>query len=84
MPEVTIRFYTTLRKKAGIDEFTCAADNVRDALSCVKRQFGDEFMQSVRRCQVFVNSENVIHLKGQHTRLKPGDAVHIFPPAAGG
>lgn len=84
MPVITVRFYTTLRKKAGTDTFSCTAGSVRDALICVNKHFGDEFMKNVRRCQVFVNGENVIHLKGPRTRLNPEDTVHIFPPAAGG
>lgn len=84
MPGITVRFYTTLRKAAGTDEIECSAATVREALDCVKKRFGPEFMKRVRCCQVFVNSENVIHLHGQRTRLAQGDTVHIFPPAAGG
>ena len=82
--DITVRFYPLLRRKAGAEEFACHADTVRQALSRVHHEFGDDFMQSVRRCQVFVNGDNVIHLRGHNTRLKPGDTIHIFPPAAGG
>lgn len=84
MPDIKIRFYTTLRKSAGTDEITCCASSVREALDCVNTRFGNDFMKSVRRCQVFVNSDNVIHLRGPRTRLKQDDTVHIFPPAGGG
>jgi molybdopterin converting factor small subunit len=84
MPDITVRFYTTLRKAAETDEFACSAATVREALDCVKKRFGPEFMKRVRRCQVFVNSDNVIHMHGHRTRLNRGDFVHIFPPAAGG
>ena len=84
MPNVSVKFYMNLRTKAGTDEFPCQAGTVRHALDCVRNKYGDDFMKHVRRCQVFVNSENVVHLKGQDTKLRQGDTLHIFPPAGGG
>lgn len=84
MPNVTIRFYTLLRKKAGRDEFHCEAATVRRALDAVGKEYGADFMKLVKGCQVFVNSQNAAHQKGGDTPLKEGDTLHIFPPAAGG
>jgi molybdopterin synthase sulfur carrier subunit len=33
---------------------------------------------------VFINSENIHHLAGLQTELKPDDHVDIFPPLVGG
>lgn len=33
---------------------------------------------------VFVNSENILHLEGLNTIIKPEDHVDIFPPVVGG
>lgn len=33
---------------------------------------------------VFINSENIRHMSGLETRLKPEDHVDIFPPLVGG
>lgn len=84
MPNVTIRFYTTLRKRAGREEFSCEAATVRRALDAVEKEFGADFMKLVRGCQVFLNGRNTAHQKGGDTPLDGGDTLHIFPPAAGG
>ena len=84
MPRVTLKLYATLRKKAGRDEFTCDASNVRDAMAAVKAEFGPEIEKHFRTCNVFLNSNNVTMLQGPLTKLREGDTLHIFPPMGGG
>ena len=84
MPEITVKFYTTLRKAAGTDTFACDAGTVRQAVGAVKKEFGADFVKKFRGCQIFLNSQNTAHLKGPSTKLRNGDTLHVFPPAAGG
>ena len=84
MPSIAIKFYATLRKKAGRDGHDCSAATVRDAISCLKDEFGPEFVKHVKSCNIFLNSSNITLLQGPLTRLKDGDTLHIFPPMGGG
>jgi sulfur-carrier protein len=81
---VTVRFYATLRDKTGCDEVACDAERVRDALSFVEKKFGPEFKKHMRACNVLLNSDNIIFLKGPRTQLKSGDIIHVLPPSGGG
>jgi sulfur-carrier protein len=84
MKNVKVKFYATLRKKAGKDELSCRASSVHDAIACIKEEFGPEFIRVMKSCNIFLNSDNITMLQGPLTRLKEGDTLHIFPPMGGG
>ena len=84
MQRVTVKFYATIRKKAGADEFACQAATVRDALERLGQEYGEDFIKHVKSCNIFLNSDNVTMMQGPLTRVKEGDVLHIFPPMGGG
>ena len=83
-PEVTLKFYASLRAKAGCSEDTCRAGSLRGVLDYLKKNYDGDFNCQLNSCSVFVNSENVAHLNGPATRLTQGDVLHLLPPTGGG
>ncbi len=83
-PEVTVRFYTALRARAGTDEIACRAASVRGVLRYLKSNFGNDFNKTLNSCHIFLNEENIVFLRGASTKLKDGDTLHILPPTGGG
>lgn len=84
MANINVRFYTSLRSKAGTDGFSCEARSVKDVLRSISQRFGPNVLGAVNTCSIFVNSDNIASKKGGSTRLQEGDVVHIFPPIGGG
>lgn len=83
-PEVTLRFYATLRAKAGCVETSCRAVKVRDVLEYLGHNFNGDFNRHLSWCHIFLNQDNVALLDGPNTRLKDGDILHLMPPTGGG
>ena len=83
-PEVTLKFYASLRAKAGVEEATCRAGRVRDAVRFLRREYGPDFNRVLNSCHIYLNKDNVAFLKGPNTRLKEGDVLHLLPPTGGG
>ena len=84
MPEVTLRFYASLRAKAGREEVTCRAGRVRDAIRFLKKEFSSDFNRVLRSCHIYLNEDNISFLQGPNTRLNEGDVLHMLPPTGGG
>jgi len=82
--EVRIRFYATMREKAGQEEISCEASRLKDIISYLKKNYDREFNRNLRSCHIFVNQDNAAHLNGPSTRLRKGDVIHILPPTGGG
>ncbi len=89
-----VKLYASLRQAAGtkmIEVDYHPAITIRDVLSHVTRQYpvllkfiwkdNGELSELVH---VFLNGENIRHLRGLDTELKPTDHVDIFPPLVGG
>ena len=83
-PEVKLRFYATLRAKAGCEEVTCHASKLKDELAFLRNRFGGDFNKHLNYCHIFVNQDNVAFLNGPNTRLHEGDVLHMMPPTGGG
>lgn len=83
-PRVTLKFYASLRAKAGRAEADCRAAKVRDALNFLKSEFGPDFNQTLKSCHIYLNQDNISFLHGANTKLKDGDVLHMLPPTGGG
>jgi MoaD family protein len=89
-----VKLYGLIRQAAGIKflEFEMRPNlMVRDVLIELTRQhpmvtkyIWKEPGELSGLAHVFINSENIRHLAGLDTPLKPDDHVDIFPPVVGG
>ena len=89
---VTVRIPTPLRKLTdGQAEVTVEGKSVREVLDRLDGQYAGVrekvFNDSgeVRRfINLFLNGDDVRHLQGPETEVKPGDELSIVPAIAGG
>jgi molybdopterin synthase sulfur carrier subunit len=89
-----VKLYASLRQAAGAKMLDVAVDTgttIREVLLEVTQAYPvlDKFIWSDQgelseNAHVFINSENIHHLAGLQTELKPEDHVDIFPPLVGG
>ncbi len=89
-----VKLYASLRVAAGTKMMTVDVNptsHIRDVLTEVTRLYPvlDKYIwkepgELSELAQVFVNGENIRHLSGLDTLLKPEDHVDIFPPLVGG
>jgi len=93
MPEVTVKFFATVREKAGKKSVEMGATNIGELLEKLKKDLGPEFEKTVfdpdtgelrRFFSVMVNGKRIETLDGRDTELESGDAIAIFPPVGGG
>jgi sulfur-carrier protein len=89
-----VKLYASLRQAAGtkmMDVEIQPGSTIRDVLIEVTRRF-PVLEKSIWKDQgeltefvhVFINGENIRHMAGLETTLKPEDHVDIFPPLVGG
>ena len=89
---VLVRIPTPLRKlTGGKAEVEAQGSNVREVFDSVetahrgvKEKVFDDAGAVRRFINVFVNGEDVRHLQGPETQVKPGDELSIVPAIAGG
>jgi molybdopterin synthase sulfur carrier subunit len=89
-----VKLYASLRVAAGTKMMEVEirpGTMVRDVLAEVTTRFPvleDHIWKAdgelSEHAHVFVNSENIHHLAGLDTSLKPDDHMDIFPPVVGG
>ena len=83
---VTVRLFGTLRLDSGVRELRLEAGSVRELIPLVCRELERQRAdcpvgeKELRACLTAVNGERV----SPRTRLRDGDEVAFFPPAAGG
>jgi len=84
--KVTVKLAANLRKAAQTGEIALDAKTVKDVLSQLKIQFGEnqDFLNTLKLCHLIVNSTNIMYLKGVGTKLADGDVVTLVPPIGGG
>jgi molybdopterin synthase sulfur carrier subunit len=89
-----VKFYASLRQAAGTKMIEIEVQpgfTIQDVLVEVTRCY-PVLEKSIWKGQgelaeivhVFINGENIHHLSGLNTPLKPEDHVDIFPPLVGG
>ncbi|OGP58217.1 MAG: hypothetical protein A2V67_05720 [Deltaproteobacteria bacterium RBG_13_61_14] len=81
---ITVKLFADLREAAGVKDLELQAQTVAEALAQLRARFGEKLEAHLPRAAVLVNGENVRFLKGEKTRLKPGDTLSLLPPVAGG
>ncbi len=89
-----VKLYASLRQAAGIkmmDVDVHSDTTIRDVLSEVTQRYPVlvKFIwkdpgQLSEFVHVFLDGENIRHLSGLDTALKPENHVDIFPPVVGG
>jgi MoaD family protein len=89
-----VKLYASLRQAAGtkmVEVDFHPGITIRDILTGLTQHFPalTKYVWSVNGelaeyVHVFVNSENIRHLAGLDTPIKPDDHVDIFPPLVGG
>ena len=80
----TVKFYATLVKAAGGRKTDVQANSVKELLEKLSREYGGKLDRYLKISTVLVNGENIDHLRGKKTKLKPDDVVSIYPPLGGG
>jgi sulfur-carrier protein len=80
----TVKFFATLRQAAGAREVEMDAATVKELLDRLSTEYDGKLDRYLKISTVLVNGKNVVHLKGQKTKLKPKDEVSLFPPLGGG
>ena len=89
---IDVRLHGAFREFAGgARGASVDAGSVGEALSLVieaypalRERLRDERGALRRHVSVFANSEEMRHLDGERTVLRPGDVVHIIPAVSGG
>lgn len=81
---VTVRFFGMLRMDLKQPSLAAEAGSVRELIDRIEQQIGLKDKRSLRHAVIFINGENILHLRGLRTRLKDGDEVQFFSPATGG
>jgi len=80
----TVKFYATLVKAAGGRKTNLQANSVKELLERLSREYEGKLDRYLKISTVLVNGENIDHLRGKKTKLKPDDVVSIYPPLGGG
>jgi len=89
-----VKLYASLRLAAGVKMLDVEVNpnsTIRDVLNELTQRYPvlvkfiwKEPLELSELAHVFVNGENIRHLSGLDTSLKPEDHVDIFPPLVGG
>ena len=89
-----VKLYASLRQAAGtkmMDVEIRPDSTIKDVLDEVTKRYPvlvkyiwTDQGELAEIVHVFINGENVRHLAGLNTTLKPEDHVDIFPPLVGG
>jgi molybdopterin synthase sulfur carrier subunit len=79
-----VKFYATLVNAAGGRKADVQANSVKELLEKLSRDYEGKLDRYLKISTVLVNGENIDHLKGKKTKLKPDDVVSIYPPLGGG
>jgi len=89
-----VKLYASLRQAAGtkmLDVDVHPGSTIQDVLLEVTRRFPvlekniwKDQGELTEFAHIFINGENIRHLAGLETTLKPDDHVDIFPPLVGG
>jgi molybdopterin synthase sulfur carrier subunit len=88
-----VKYFADIRQLSGREQqrYDGAAPTIRELLRALSDQHGAAFRRRVldgdgisSTLIVFVNGQNIEHLRGIETPLGPDDVVAIFPMIAGG
>jgi MoaD family protein, archaeal len=84
MQLVHVRFFGMTRIILRVSSVEIDAESVDEMLKKISVMYDGVELKYLKNCIVFVNGTNIIHLNLYKTKLKDGDEVQLFSPAAGG
>lgn len=94
MALVTVRFCSLWRLYLGVDRISLEADDLEEALAQTEERFGCRLREKLQAHGIQLGGKmqdySLVLLNGisvrnlEQTKLREGDTLHIFPPAAGG
>lgn len=91
MAKITVKMFATVREAAGTDSITLEAEDVSEALSCLRQKLGpsvkkliDGLDRDPDRIVILVNGRNPGLSRALSLKLSDGDEVALFPPVSGG
>jgi molybdopterin synthase sulfur carrier subunit len=94
---VKVRFFATIREKAGKKEVDVNVQgesiDILNLIRLLSDKLGEEFERTILDpethkirpyIKIMVNGRDIEFLNGLETTLKDGDVVQVFPPVGGG
>lgn len=90
---VKIRFSSALRNVTQTNEITLdiGKTTLKHVLDTLTQKFGNDFekrildKEEIRRfVNIYINGEDVRHLKGIHSDVRDNDEISILPAVSGG
>jgi sulfur-carrier protein len=84
MPQVTLRYWASLRATAGIREESVPAETLAEALELARARHPAEFAKVLDVCSAVVDGTPVGRRDHQDVPLGDGSVVELLPPFAGG
>jgi molybdopterin converting factor small subunit len=75
-----MRLFASARAAAGTGRDVFDGSTVGEVLAAAQRRYGDEFVEVLRTCRVWVNGESA----DATTSVGPMDEVAVLPPVSGG
>jgi len=82
--KVTIKYRAQLAVFTKIDSESIEANNIKDVLHHIKKQFGINAVKLAKTMLIVVNGQSILLLKLFKTALKDGDEVSFLPICGGG
>ncbi|TAH63041.1 MAG: MoaD/ThiS family protein [Gottschalkiaceae bacterium] len=81
---IKIKFFGILRLKVEISSIEIESDRIDKLLNKIADIFKEITLDDLKKCIIYVNDTDISELKLYKTKLKDGDEIQIFSPAAGG
>lgn len=84
MPQVTLRYWASLRAAAHLKEESVTAETLAEALTWAREHHSAEFAAVLDVCSAIVDGNPVGLRDHRDVRLSDGSVVELLPPFAGG
>lgn len=84
MPDVTLRYWASLRAAAGVSEEAVRARTLAEALDVARSRHPGRFSSVLSVCSAVVDGAPVGRRDPEGVTLGDGSVVELLPPFAGG
>lgn len=81
---IKVKFFGILRLKVEISSMEVESDRIDKLLNKIANTYKEITLDDLKKCIIYVNSTDISELKLYKTKLKEGDEIQVFSPAAGG
>ncbi len=82
---ITVKFCGVLRLAHKVNELQIEdVSNIKELVKQVSVKVPTATEKELRACLIFINDENITHLKMYRSRLSDGDKVIFMSPVGGG